>query len=112
MANRLQRIRDLQEVVDLVEDGMTVGMSGFSYQGPPMAVVREFIRRGLRDLTLISGPTAGIETDLLIGAGCVRRVITAGVALEQVAGIAPAFRPGRQVAGKSPLAWSSQAGRY
>ena len=89
---RQTRTIGVVEAVDRVADGITVGLSGFSYQSPPMAVVRQIIRRGIRDLTIVSGPTAGIETDLLIGAGCVRRVVTAGVALERVAGIAPAFR--------------------
>ena len=76
----------------MVRDGMVVGLSGFSYQNPPMAMVREIIRRRVRDLTIVSGPTSGLETDLLIGAGCVRRVVTAGVAFERVLSIAPAFR--------------------
>ena len=57
-----------------------------------MAVVREIIRRRLRNLTVVSGPTSGIETDLLIGAGCVTRIVAAGVTLERIASIAPAFR--------------------
>jgi glutaconate CoA-transferase subunit A len=92
MSHRGERLLDIPTAATLVQDGMTVGLSGFSYQGPPMTIVRELIRRGVRDLTLVSGPTAGIETDLLIGAGCVRRVVTAGVVLERLAGIAPAFR--------------------
>ncbi len=76
----------------MVRDGMVVGLSGFSYQNPPMAMVREIIRRRVRDLTIVSGPTSGLETDLLIGAGCVRKVVTAGVAFERVLSIAPAFR--------------------
>ena len=83
---------DLERAVDAVQDGMTVGMSGFAYQNAPMAIVREIIRREIRDLTLVSGPTAGFETDLLVGAGCVSRVVAAGVSLERVAGIGPAFR--------------------
>ena len=90
--SRAERVADLAEAAALVRDGMTVGLSGFSYQNPPMAIVRALIRRGLKDLTIVSGPTSGIETDLLIGAGCVRRVVSAGVAFERVAGIAPAFR--------------------
>ena len=89
---RPRRTIDIVAAVEQVADGMTVGLSGFSYQNPPMAIVRQIIRRGLRDLTLVSGPTAGIETDLLIGAGCVRRVVAAGVAFERIAGIAPMFR--------------------
>ena len=89
---RSSRLIDVEEAAALVHDGMSVGLSGFSHQNPPMAIVRTLIRNGVRDLTLISGPTAGIETDLLIGAGCVRKVVAAGVAMERVAGIAPAFR--------------------
>lgn len=96
MSHRDERLLDIPAAAALVKDGMTVGLSGFSYQGPPMSIVRELIRRGARDLTLVSGPTAGIETDLLIGAGCVRRVVTAGVALERLAAIAPAFRNAAQ----------------
>jgi len=89
---RPERVIDLLEAAALVRDGSTVGLSGFSYQNPPMALVREILRRRVTKLTIVSGPTSGIETDLLIGAGAVRRVITAGVAFERVAGIAPAFR--------------------
>jgi glutaconate CoA-transferase, subunit A len=89
---RAERVTDLGDAAALVRDGMVVGLSGFSYQNPPMAIVREIVRRGARDLTLVSGPTSGLETDVLIGAGCVKRVVTAGVAFERVAAIAPAFR--------------------
>ena len=89
---RQVRTIDIPAAVEHVANGMTVGLAGFSYQNPPMAIARQIIRCGLRDLTLVSGPTAGIETDLLIGAGCVRRVVTAGVSLERIAAIAPAFR--------------------
>ncbi len=92
MTARPERVATLHEAIGLLRDGMVVGLSGFSYQNPPMAIVREIVRRGLKDLTVVSGPTSGLETDLLIGAGCVRRVVTAGVAFERVAGIAPAFR--------------------
>lgn len=91
-AARALRVLGLAEAAALVRDGMVVGLSGFSYQNPPMALVRAILRRRVKDLTIVSGPTSGIETDLLIGAGVVRRVITAGVAFESVAPIAPAFR--------------------
>jgi len=89
---RAERVLDASEAAALVRDGMVVGLSGFSYQNPPMALVREIIRRRVKGLTIVSGPTSGIETDLLIGAGCVRRAVTAGVAFEQVVPMAPAFR--------------------
>ena len=91
-ATRRERLISASEAAGLVRDGMVVGLSGFSYQNPPMALVREIIRRRLRNLTIVSGPTSGLETDLLIGAGSVRKVITAGIAFERILPIAPAFR--------------------
>jgi glutaconate CoA-transferase subunit A len=90
--HRSDRLIEIQEAVSLVKNGMTVGLSGFSYQNPPMAIVRELIRQGVEDLTLVSGPTAGIETDMLIGAGCVSRLVSACVSFENIDPIAPAFR--------------------
>ena len=90
--SRAERVCGLREAAALARDGMVVGLSGFSYQNPPMAIVRALIHRRLEDLTIVSGPTSGIETDLLIGSGCVKRVVTAGVTFERVLPIAPAFR--------------------
>lgn len=56
-----------------------------------MALVRQIIRRGLRDLTIVA-PTAGLDVDLLIAAGCARTVVTSYVGAEGLAPIAPSFR--------------------
>ncbi len=88
----MSKVRSIQQAVRLIQDGMQVGIGEFSYQNPPMTVVREIIKQKKKNLTIISGPTSGLATDMLIGAGCVRKVVTACVAFEQVAGIAPAFR--------------------
>jgi glutaconate CoA-transferase, subunit A len=92
VTGRSECVVGLAEAAALARDGMVVGFSGFSYQNPPMALVREIVRRGVKGLSVVSGPTSGLETDLLIGAGCVRRVVTAGVTFERIAPIAPAFR--------------------
>lgn len=42
-------------------------------QPTPMALVRQMIRRGLTDLTIVD---AGFSLDLLIAAGCVRKVVS------------------------------------
>ena len=54
---RAERVLDASEAAALVRDGMVVGLSGFSYQNPPMALVREIIRRRVKGLTIVSGPT-------------------------------------------------------
>ncbi|MBN2421677.1 CoA transferase subunit A [Candidatus Woesearchaeota archaeon] len=90
--NRTKKIITIREAVEKIENSSTIGVSGFSYMNPPMAIIREIIRQKKRDLTLVSGPTSSIETDILIGAGCVKKVITSCVSFEKIIGIAPNFR--------------------
>ena len=49
--------------------------------GVAMGATRALVRRGARDLHLINVPTGGMQTDLLIGAGCVATLETSGVSL-------------------------------
>jgi len=55
-----------------------------------MALVYELIRKGAKDLTIVGLVSAG-DVDILIGAGCVKRVETAYLGLEEF-GPAPNFR--------------------
>lgn len=61
------------------------------HRGPPTAAARALIRRGVRDLNLIGGPTLGFAADLLVGAGCVASIETAGVGVSEL-GAPPRFR--------------------
>jgi len=65
----------LKEAVSkFVNDGDTVYLGGF-LQGEPHAAIHEIIRQGKKELTI--SKAAGIDhIDMLIGAGCVRRLIT------------------------------------
>ncbi len=74
-----------------IADGATVGIGGAVTAGHPMALVRALARRGARDLTIVA-PTGGIEVDVLIAAGCVRRVVGSYVGIEGVAAVGPVFR--------------------
>ena len=58
------------EAANLVEDGMTISL-GSNY---PLAIVRQIIRKGVKNLTVISN-AGGWDVDLMIGAGCVKRVV-------------------------------------
>ena len=60
------------------------------YSFVPMAAVRALVRRGVRELNLLTVPQAGIAADLLIGAGCVASIETAAVSLGEL-GKAPRF---------------------
>jgi len=80
------RFVELAEAADFIPDGATLGVGRL----PPMALVRALIRRGARDLDLVSAPTGGLAEDLLIAAGAVRSIHTSGVDLAEH-GLAPNF---------------------
>jgi glutaconate CoA-transferase, subunit A len=70
----MARLLTLQEAVsDLVHDGDTVALEGFTHL-IPVAAGQEIIRQGRRDLTLVR-MTPDIVYDQLIGAGCARKLI-------------------------------------
>jgi glutaconate CoA-transferase subunit A len=75
-----------------LRNGMTVALGGLATACHPMVAVRHMIRCGLRDLTVIGSPVGGLDVDLLIGAGCVRKVICPYVGAEALAPIGPFFR--------------------
>ena len=60
------------------------------YSGVAIAATRELIRRRISNLHLIAVPQAGLQADLLIGAGCVSVLEAAGINLGEH-GLAPRF---------------------
>jgi glutaconate CoA-transferase, subunit A len=58
--------------------------------GVPMEATRALIRRGVKRLQLVALPTSSLQTDLLIGAGCVETLETSAVSLGEF-GPAPRF---------------------
>lgn len=80
------------EAVKLIEDGSTIIVGGFGTVNHPMPIIRGLVRRGARDLTVIGAATAGLEVDMLIGAGCVRKVIAPYVGAELYAPIGHCWR--------------------
>jgi glutaconate CoA-transferase, subunit A len=86
----------LPEAAALVRDGQTIALGGMTLYRRPVAFVRELIRRvpSPKDLTLLCF-TAGYESDLLVGAGCVRTVRSCYFGLESF-GFAPMFTDAAQ----------------
>ncbi len=80
-----------RDAAALVQDGQTLALGGMTIYRRPVGFVRELLRRDPRprDLTLLCF-TAGIESDLLIGAGCVQTVRSVYFGLE-LFGFAPMF---------------------
>ena len=80
------------EAAALIKDGDVVIVGGFGTVNHPMPIVRALIRRKARNLTVIGAATAGLEIDLLIGAGCVKKVIAPYIGAELHAPIGHCFR--------------------
>ena len=81
----------LKDAAALVQDGQTIALGGMTIYRRPVAFVRELLRRDPRpkDLTLLCF-TAGYESDLLVGAGCVKTIRSVYFGLESF-GFAPMF---------------------
>jgi glutaconate CoA-transferase, subunit A len=82
---RRQRITDEVEAARWVQDGMTVAVGSPA----PMALLRQVIRRGVKDLTVID---SGLSLDLLIAAGCVRKAVSYYAGGGFGVPVAPSFR--------------------
>jgi len=68
------KIRTVGEAVKMVDDGDTVTFSGISVSGHPVALAHEIIRQRKQKLQL-AGSGAWHVNNLLIGAGCIDRMI-------------------------------------
>jgi glutaconate CoA-transferase subunit A len=66
---RRERIIDEHQAAAWIEDGMTVAIG----EPAPMAMVRQIVRRGARNLTIVA---SGFALDILIAAGCVRKTVS------------------------------------
>lgn len=82
----------LGEALSAVRDGQRVAFGGMTLYRRPVAAALALAGAGRRGLEIVT-LTGGLETDLLIGAGCVRRVRSCYVGLE-VVGFAPHFTRG------------------
>jgi glutaconate CoA-transferase subunit A len=81
----------LAEAAAFVTDGALVALGGGLCSRLPMALVRELIRQGRRDLHLV-GSAHSVDVDLLIAAGAVKVCEESYVGFEQDLGLAPAYR--------------------
>jgi len=79
----------LDSLVARITDGASVALST-NRHGVAMRATHALIDRQVRDLHLIAIPTSGMQADLLIGAGCVKTMESAGVTMDEY-GQAPRF---------------------
>ncbi|MCY4036706.1 MAG: CoA transferase subunit A [bacterium] len=77
-----EKLTTLEEAAALVRDGDTVAIQNMATQAAPMALVRELIRQGRRELGVVC-LVGGICVDWLAAAGAMNRLIGAAVSMEQ-----------------------------
>lgn len=80
----------LAGMVEAVDDGATIALGGKTLHRAPMAFIRELVRAGVDDLTLI-GLANSMDVDLLCAGGQVAAVHYGYVGFEWL-GLAPNFR--------------------
>ena len=88
---RTSKVTTADAAVAGIPDGATIALGGVHSHNVPMALVHALIRRGARDLTVIPTPSAGLQVDMLVAAGCVGTLHVSYVGLEFL-GMAPNFR--------------------
>ena len=89
------KLVELDRAVAVVTDGALVALGGGLSARLPMAMVRELVRQGRRELHLV-GSAHGIDVDLLVAAGSVAICEESYVGFEQDFGLAPAYRRAAQ----------------
>lgn len=72
----------LAEAVSAVRDGTHLALTGFSITRGSVAAAAELVRAGRRGLVL-SQVTGSMDTDMLVGSGCVDRLIYSGGSLDR-----------------------------
>ncbi len=92
LAERNSLVIDVSAAADQLRDGMTLAIGGFINSSHPMALVRQIIRRRLKNLTVVGAASGGLDLDLLIGAGCVKKLVTTYMGGEHYCPVAPFFR--------------------
>jgi glutaconate CoA-transferase subunit A len=102
----MSKVITLEQAIELVASGSTLGLGGMTLYRRPVAFVQALLAASVSDLTLIS-LTGGFESDLLVGAGRVRRVRTCYFGLESF-GLAPMFTQ-RATAGQVEVVEETEA---
>ncbi|AXY03686.1 CoA transferase subunit A (plasmid) [Vibrio alfacsensis] len=83
----------IQQMVDALEDGMTIGIGGWGPRRKPMALIRAILNSDVKDLTVVA--YGGADVGMLCAAGKVKKLIFAFVSLDFIP-LEPYFRQARQ----------------
>lgn len=73
----------IEEAIARIPDGATIMVGGFGVPGTPFTLIRELVRQGQRDLTIIKNDAneRGLGIDHLLANGQVARLVTTHIGL-------------------------------
>ncbi|MFI3905373.1 CoA transferase subunit A [Ochrobactrum sp. S1502_03] len=90
MPTPTSKLKSLEQAAELVPDGARVAFGGFAVYQKPMGFIRELVRQGRKNLTVV-GSAQSYDVDLLAAGGCLAYVETSYVGLEKY-GLARHYR--------------------
>lgn len=84
----MNKIQNIDYVVDLVQDGMTVMIGGFLGVGTPNSIIDALVKKNVQNLTLICNDTAFADKGLgkLIANKQIKKVITSHIGTNRESG--------------------------
>lgn len=85
-------LTEIDDAASLVEPGSFLGIGGIMMTNKPMALIHAILRRRPSELVVLPAAPSTIDVDLLIGSGCVRKVLVQAVAGGTFAAVGPRFR--------------------
>ena len=86
-----KKLMPLEQAAAIVKDGILLGLTTSTTDNAPMAFLREVIRRGVKQLRLVTLTGGGLNADLMIGADVVAEYETCSCVLGSY-GPAPNFQ--------------------
>lgn len=86
-----EKLMPLEEAAVVVKDGAFIGLTTSTIDNAPMAFLRALIRRGAKNLELVTLTGGGLNADLMIGGGVVAAYETCSCVLGPY-GPAPNFQ--------------------
>ena len=90
----LDKRMTVDDIVDQISDGMTIGIGGWATRRKPMALIRAIARSSLKDLTVMAG-YGGMDIGLLAATGKIKKLVFAFASLDHYP-LEPHFRNARQ----------------
>ena len=85
------KLMSLDQAAAVVKDGILIGLTTSTTDNAPMSFLREVIRRGAKQLRLVTLTGGGLNADLMLGAGIIAEYETCSCVLGPYGG-APNFQ--------------------